>query len=195
MSDLTESKLLALLMDFKATDMSNVEALRAIESILSPLPHQDGASAEESIETILESILGSCNCDNIHTMESIENREHCLLCDWRDEFTEAMHQFAQLKCKEKDSSSIGEEMTNDVALEYVNQYSIETKIPISNGYAIGFALFAKWISSRLSERKIVMPSEIDNPYEGDLKRVTLSDGFEQGWKAHERSVKELNKIN
>ena len=42
MSDLTESKLLALLMDFKATDMSNAEALRTIQSILSPLLNQDG---------------------------------------------------------------------------------------------------------------------------------------------------------
>lgn len=50
-----------------------------------------------------------------------------------------------------------------------------------------------YFRSRLSAAEVKLP-EIDNPYEGDKKRLTLSDGFEQGWNAYERAFKELNGV-
>ncbi len=102
-------------------------------------------------------------------------------------------------------SSIGEDEKNRIVQEVIEMhpYKVPGKPHTYCDYNQGWEdacdildqHLTEWAISRLSERKIVLPSDIDNPYEGDLKRLTLSDGFEQGWKAHERSVKELNGIN
>ncbi len=53
MKEPQKSKIIALLMDYSAGVYQNKEMPNLIESILSPLPHQDGASAEDVVKATI----------------------------------------------------------------------------------------------------------------------------------------------
>ncbi len=77
MKEPQKSKIIALLMDYSAGVYQNKEMPNLIESILSPLPHQDGASAED--------VLNGCLKESGERMPDWE-KEICI---------KAIHQFAK----------------------------------------------------------------------------------------------------
>ena len=93
MTDQQENILIARLIEFREGSYNPTAMIRIIKSILSPLPHQDGASAEDAWN-IAQSILDKCRCEPIYTNRKMVD-PNCAWCEYHVDFIQAMHQFAK----------------------------------------------------------------------------------------------------